>query len=79
MQTSGNALEMQGGILAEGILGDHLPVELNRVIHNGGKLADDQVNIGHTDSISLPGMPVGDLQDAFGDGKLVHAEYIILC
>jgi hypothetical protein len=53
LQLSGQAAEVQFCLLGDRPFGDDLPVELDRVIHHAGQIADDNVQIRNTFGVRL--------------------------
>ncbi len=67
-QPGRQAFEMQFGSIGNRALGDNIPIELNRIIHDAGKLPNDKVKVGDALRLGLFGMTEGKFQDALGYG-----------
>ena len=65
---AGNTVEVKCGTLCHCIFCDDIPIELDRVVHNGGELTDHQVNIRHAFRIRFLGVAEGNIEDALGYG-----------
>ncbi len=71
-EASGNATEIEAGTLGHSVAGQDIPIELDAVVHDAGKLTDDQVQSDHATGV-MPGRVLqGDFQQALDDGKFVH-------
>jgi hypothetical protein len=62
------ALEMQLCAGAQAAFADHIPIELDRVVHDARQLPNDNVDIGYPGGLRLAGVADGDLEDIFGNG-----------
>lgn len=50
--------------LRDRIVGDNIPVKLDGIIHNRGKLPNDEINIGDSCGAGFLGVSQGDIQNA---------------
>ena len=64
---AGDPVEVQHSTLGDSVLCDDVPVELHRVIHNGGELPNHEIDIRDPGSIGLLSVTQGNLQDALSD------------
>lgn len=60
---AGDAIEVQDRSLGNGPFSNHVPIELDRVVYDGGKLSDHQVNISYFGCTGLLGMPLADIEN----------------
>ena len=59
LQFCGHAAEVEDGFLGDGVFGDDLPVELDRVIHHAGEFAHYDVQRGDLFGVCLFGVIEG--------------------
>lgn len=71
------AIEMKIRALTGGSLADVVPIELDRVVHDRGKLTDYQVDVGNFYTVIFLCSLVRDGQDAFGDSQFMHQVIIM--
>ena len=72
LQFGGHAAEVQCGFFSNGVFGDDLPVELDRVIHHRGKFTHDDVQVGDAFGVCLFRVLQGYIKNDF-ELRLVHA------
>ncbi len=62
-------LEVEHGTFRRGILRDDIPIELDRIVNNGGKLADYQVDLFDFPRACIP---ESNIKNILGNRKLMH-------
>jgi hypothetical protein len=65
-------LKVQTGVLGKGVLGQKAKVELDRIVHKAGQLADDQVDSQNPLRARLFGVAQRDVQYALSNRQFVH-------
>lgn len=69
---AGDAVEVQDGVFSHCARCDDIPIELDRVIHDGGELTDHEVDIRHAAGIRFLGVAEGNIEDGLGNREFVH-------
>ena len=72
LKFSGDTFEVERCPLRRRAFGDHVPIELDRVVHEAGELTNDKVNVGDTLRPGFLCVTKRDLEDGLGGGQFVH-------
>lgn len=67
-----NPVKMKPGTICQGILADHLPIELDRIVNDRRQLANDQMKIANALRTRFFGVAKGYFQDIFSNSQFVH-------
>jgi hypothetical protein len=71
-QTGREPLKIESRAFGDGPFGDHRPIELDRIIHDAGKFANDKIDLADAGCLGRLRVMERDVQNALGNAEFVH-------
>ena len=78
LEFRGNDAKMQPGTFGNSVLGNDIPIELDRLVHQFGQLAHNNMQVSNAFGVRFLGVFQGNIENRLGNGEFVHGRIIAL-